>query len=59
MFWPLYRTSCLFYLTKLDLYQNMKRSIEAKKYAEMSHEIAKSSSFKTEIHSAKQRPPSS
>ena len=49
------RTSCLFYLTKSDLYRNMKRSIEAKKYAEMAHEIAKSNSFKTELHSAKQR----
>ena len=49
------RTSCLFYLTKSDLYRNMKRSIEAKKYAEMAHEIAKSNSFKTELHSAKER----
>lgn len=49
------RTSCLFYITKSDLYRNLKRFTEARKYAEMAHEIAQRSNFKTELHSAKKR----
>ena len=49
------RTSCLFYLTKSDLYRNLKRFTEARKYAEMAHEISQRNNFKTELHSANKR----